>query len=209
MILAMGALAAGSLVDLANAYIGLLSSEQRAATVVAETEANASKWSNLPGPPDAHGANGLRNGVAFSTLNTAQQSAWVRLVQAALGPGYARFDQVRQADDLLGAQRNGYGHGYYYVGFVGAPSHSDRWLMQIGGHHAAYNLAFVGDRLHATTPIFLGLEPQTMTINGKSVGPLDELKQAMQKLAISLTPAQLESARLSGNFSDVGAGRRA
>ena len=92
----------GSIVDLANTYITSLSTAQQTASVVSSSAANAAKWSDLAATPASDGTNSLRNGIAYSTLSTAQKTAFLNLAQAALGTtGYERLQQILASDDYL------------------------------------------------------------------------------------------------------------
>ncbi|MBS1726901.1 MAG: DUF3500 domain-containing protein [Armatimonadetes bacterium] len=193
-----------TIVDLANAYINSLSSTQQAAVVVSASATNAAKWSNLPATPASDGTNTLRNGVSYSSLTTAQKTAFINLVQAAIGTnGYDQWTQIRASDNYLGASRSGYSGDYQYVAFVGTPSTSGNWLLQIGGHHNAHNYYYTGNTLDTTTPYFLGVEPQTFTYNSTSYTPLLAQRNGMYNLVNSLTSTQLTSAKLTSSFSDV------
>lgn len=202
-----------TIVALANAYINSLSTAQRAVTVVANTAANAARWSNLPAVPSGDvGTNRLRNGVSYSTLNATQKAAWLRVVQAALGTeAYNQFSQIRAADTFLGTQNSSYSGDYQYLAFVGTPSTTGGWLLQVGGHHIAHNYYFTGSTLKSTTPYFLAVEPTSFTLNGTSYTPLAAQRNGMFNLINSLTSDQLASARLSSSFSDIflGPGRDA
>ena len=193
------------LVALANAYVDSLSSSQQAVTVVDFTAANAAKWSNLPSVPSGSlGTNSMRNGVAYSTLTSVQREAWDEFVNAALGAtGAGQLDEIRASDDYLGDAQNGYSGDYVYLAFVGAPSETGDWMMQVGGHHVAFNVFFTGNDVQATSPYFLGVEPQSFTLDGTAYAPMEDQRAAMYDLVNSLTSAQLAQAHLSSSFSDV------
>jgi hypothetical protein len=53
-----------------------------------------------------------------------------------------------------------WGSDYYYIAFFGTPSADEPWMVQIGGHHLAYNVTFDGGAV-SVTPAFAGIEPQT------------------------------------------------
>jgi hypothetical protein len=197
------------LVDLANAYLDLLTDAQRAATVVEANAANAAKWSDLEAEPESNGTNARRHGVAYSSLNANQKAAWNSFVQAVLNSqGNNRLTQLRRAEDFLGGDYDG---DYVYLGFVGAPSTTGNWLLHIGGHHLAHNYSFTGSRLQTTTPYFLGVEPTTFTLDGTSYSPLANQRAAMFNLLAGLTAGQQGNAFIGGNFTDLllGAGKDA
>lgn len=212
LLVAAGGLERPSVVALAGAYLDLLTPEQRAATLTEPTAANAARWSNLPSNPVRGQGAELRNGVAFSTLSAEQQAAWLALVGAALGErGFERLRGVRAADDFLGGETGRYDGDWFYVAFVGTPSTTDGWLLQIGGHHLAVNQYYVGDELRASSPYYLGINPDRFELDGEAYAPLDAQREAMRRLLGSLSEEQLAAARLDGRFGDVvlGPGRDA
>ena len=73
-------------------------------------------------------------------------------------------------------------------------------MLQLGGHHLAYNFTFNG-REAGATPLFFGSEPIRFTIKGAEHEPLTAQSTAMSQLAkaISVHP----QAKLSGTFTDV------
>jgi hypothetical protein len=73
-------------------------------------------------------------------------------------------------------------------------------MLQIGGHHLAYNFTFNG-RLPGATPMFLGSEPIRFEIKGATHEPLMAQSTAMSRLAQAI--ADRPQARLSGTFTDV------
>lgn len=44
----------------------------------------------------------------------------------------------------FGGPGNLFGHGNYIIAFLGKPSKTTPWLLQIGGHHLAFNLLYKG-----------------------------------------------------------------
>lgn len=208
-----------TIVDLATTYINTLSTAQQTATVVTNNVVNVEKWSNLPAPPSGTvGTDSRRNGVAYSTLSSTQQTAWNNVVTAVLkttdsSAGLDQFNNIRAADTALRTNYNnsGYSGDYQYLGFVGTPSKTGSWVLQLGGHHNAHNFYFIGAALQTTVPYHLGVEPTSFTLNGVAYTPLASQKTAVTNLLASLTATQLPSAKITGTFNDVllGAGQDA
>lgn len=194
-----------TIVDLANAYINSLTTAQQTATVVSADATHAAKWINLPATPSSDGTQSQRNGVSYSTLTTAQKTAWNNLVNAALTSGseLTQFNQIRAADNYLATLTSGYSGDYQYVGFVGTPSTSGTWMLQVGGHHNAHNYYYSGTSLQTTTPYFLGVEPTSFTSSGTAYTPMAGQKNAVTAFLQSFSTSQLSSAKLSSSFSDV------
>ena len=102
-----------------------------------------------------------------------------------------------------GGMKNLFGNGNYIIAFLGKPSKTTPWLLQIGGHHLAFNLYYKGQKGTAT-PYFVGVQPNVWKdASGKIHEPLAPMHNAMHSLVNSLTPGQLAQARLDASFSDV------
>ena len=176
----------------------LLSKEQLAVFDRPFDYANATHWSNLP--------IGLvpRTTLRLGDLD-AKQAAAARLVfVAALSAcGLELMDEVRRADDFLvpfDKRPIGWGSGNYYMAVLGTPSAKSPWMLQIGGHHLAYNFTFNG-RQPGATPLFFGSEPIRFEVQGVAHEPLSAQSHAMSQLAASI--AARPEAKLSGTFTDV------
>ena len=98
---------------------------------------------------------------------------------------------------------NEYSAANYMIAFLGTPSQTTPWMLQLGGHHLAFNVYYKG-KVGASTPYFVGVEPTTWKdADGKTHAPLAPMRDAMYNLVNSLTPEQLKQARLNARFSDV------
>lgn len=96
-----------------------------------------------------------------------------------------------------------YSASNYMIAFLGKPSTTTPWLLQIGGHHLAFNISYKGT-VGASTPYFVGVEPSSWKDDdGKTHAPLAPMRDAMYGLVNSLTPDQLTKAKLNRSFSDV------
>jgi len=159
---------------------------------------HAIRWSNLP--------LGVvpRNGLRLGDLDAKQAAAARRVFEAALSAcGLKLLDEIRLADDWLTAYDKrpiGWSGGNYFLTLLGTPGAKMPWMLQIGGHHLAYNFTFNGHSPGAT-PLFFGTEPIRFEIKGASYAPLDAQSGAMSRLAAAIAP--LPQARLSGTFTDV------
>ncbi|HEX7707427.1 MAG TPA: DUF3500 domain-containing protein [Thermoanaerobaculia bacterium] len=183
----------------AEDFLSTLSATQRSGVVYPFSRATAAaKWSNLPC------GSLCNNGLQFSTLSSTQLNAALGVAQAALSAaGYGTFDGIRKADTFLGMSRgSAYHEGIYFIAFIGTPSSSGEWILQLGGHHYALNFYFRGNT-ESPTPYFTGSEPLGFTLNGISYSPLKTKADAMKAMLASLTATQLEAAKLSFFFDDV------
>jgi hypothetical protein len=185
-----------AVVNATNAFLATLSSSQQTAVKYDFTSANAKIWSNLPVTMSS------RNGLAFSTLSQTQLNAVLAVAQAALSTeGYTLLAEIRAADDILaGPQPGSYGAGKYYIAILGTPSTSSTWMLQIGGHHIAYNITYNGNAVSAS-PFFIGVEPRTWTASGVTHAPLAAMSSSMINLGQALSP--LSAAKLTGTFDDI------
>jgi Protein of unknown function (DUF3500) len=175
-----------------------LNPEQRKALERPFARESAIRWSNLPV--------GIvpRTGLRLGDLDSKQDYAARRVAAAALSAcGLKVLDEIRIADDVLkrvDARKIGWDGGNYYMSILGAPSGKKPWMLQIGGHHVAYNLTFNG-RGEGATPLFFGSEPIYFNMGDTDYEPLSVQSSAMSTLARALT--NHPEAKLSGTFTDV------
>ncbi|RYX81688.1 DUF3500 domain-containing protein, partial [bacterium] len=98
---------------------------------------------------------------------------------------------------------NEYSADNYMIAFLGKPSKTEPWILQLGGHHLAFNITYKGTK-QASTPYFIGTEPTTWKDDdGKTHAPMAPMRDAVYGLVNSLTPEQSKQAQLSARFSDV------
>jgi hypothetical protein len=193
---------ASKVVCLANAFLATLTTTQQASVVLSLNLTNAKRWSNLPCGLSC------RNGLAFSSLTSTQLAAAKAVAQAAFGTttgeGYDEFTQIMAADDYLGQTASGYSSGNYVIAFLGTPSTTGKWMLQIGGHHYAQNITYDAGSVTSITPLHEGVEPKgSFTYSGTTYsGPMESEHDAMQAMLGSFTSTELASAKISGTFSD-------
>ncbi len=163
--------------------------------------ANVENWSNIPV------AASTRNGLQFAALSTAQLNAALAVASAALSSsGATLLEEIRLADQYIsgevtnakGSTSTMWGYKKYYIAFVGTPSTTSAWTLQLGGHHIAYNITYNGT-YPSGSPFFAGTEPNSWTYNGTTHAPLG----AQRSLILSLRATLSTSALLSGTYSDV------
>ncbi|MGF7037373.1 DUF3500 domain-containing protein [Mucilaginibacter lappiensis] len=193
---------ASKVVCLANAFLATLTTTQQASVVLTLNLSNAKRWSNLPCGLSC------RNGLAFSSLSSTQLAAAKAVAQAAFGTtsgeGYDEFMQIMAADDYLGQTASGYSSGNYVIAFLGTPTTTGKWMLQIGGHHYAQNITYDAGSVTSITPLHQGVEPKgSFTLSGTTYsGPMESEHTAMQNMLGSFTSTELASAKISGTFSD-------
>jgi hypothetical protein len=162
------------------------------------TRDSATRWSNLPVGVVP------RAGLRLGDLDEKQTAIARRVFAAALSAcGLKLLDDIRHADDfLMPADKRpiGWDGRNYYLSVLGGPSARTPWMLQLGGHHLAYNFMFNG-RQPGATPLFFGTEPIRFELQGIAYEPLDAQSAAMRNLATAIAP--LSPAKLSGTFTDV------
>lgn len=187
-----------SVVTAAEAFLATLSSSQQSTVTSSWSLSTARHWSNLPASMVS------RNGVSWGSLSTAQQTAARSLIATALSStGNTLHIGLQAADDYLNANGGGssYGAGNFYIAFLGTPSTSSFWLLQLTGHHLTYNIAFNGS-YKSPTPLFLGVEPKgSFTQSGTTYDPMSAQRTAFSNLGSALT--SYSGAKLSGTYSDL------
>lgn len=182
-----------------NGFLGTLSTTEKATAQLDFSNKTAkTTWSNLP--------NANRNGLKFGNLSTDQKTNALAVARAVLtDAGYEDFRGVLAADDYLATQGGGsaYSSANYSIAVIGTPSTAGNWMLQLGGHHMAYNITYLAG-VGYPVPHHLGVEPKTgFTVNSETYGPLMEEGQAMVAVFNGLSSTQLDSAYLTGTFSDV------
>lgn len=96
-----------------------------------------------------------------------------------------------------------FGNGNYIIAFLGQLSKASPWLLQLGGHHIAFNIFYRG-KVGTSTPYFVGVQPNTWKDSkGKTHATLAPMRNAMHDMITSLSPPQLTRAKLGASFSDV------
>jgi hypothetical protein len=176
----------------------LLDAPRRAALDKPLSYESAIQWSNLPIGVVA------RTGLRLGDLDAKQAAAARQVFEAALSAcGLKLLDEVRLADDWLTPYDKrpiGWGGGNYYLTVLGEAGAKTPWMLQLGGHHLAYNFTFNG-HLPGATPLFFGTEPIRFEMKGTTYQPLDAQCGALSKLAAAIAPRP--GAKLSGTFTDV------
>ena len=182
----------------AEAFLKTLTPDQRKAAVHPYERASAIRWSNLPVVPAP------RIGLRMGDFGPAQTAAADALLRATLSScGLELLAGVRAADSVLkplDRRKVGWDPANYFIAFIGEPSATRPWILQVGGHHIAYNISLNGPRVGAT-PLFDGVEPLEFKVGDRAYAPLAEQARLMRAVATSV--ADLPGARLEGEFRDI------
>jgi len=199
-----------NIVKLAEAFKATLTSTQVTALQYSYTKAQAQKWSNFP-----ESIYKGRVGLQTSSFSTAQWTAFLNLLKVATSTtaneGYEEYVGILDADDYLNLNGggSGYGSGNYYIGFLGTPSATGLWCLQIGGHHGTIIHTYNGGKMTGGTPSFRSTEPYptwTSTNTSKTVQPLVQETVAFANFLKSLSSAELTTAKRASAQNDLIAG---
>jgi hypothetical protein len=190
---------------LTDAFKATLSTAQIATLQLPYTFSDAAKWSNLPQSLSKN-----RVGIQFGTLNVTQLAAAKKLLKAMTGTtaneGYAELTVLLAADDYLNSAGggSGYGAGNYYMAFLGAPSKTDLFEIQFGGHHHTVSNTYFNGKIIGVTPAFRASEPSsTFTQAGVIYQPILQEKAAFAAINASFSSAELAIAKLTTTFNDI------
>ncbi|MEA5460502.1 DUF3500 domain-containing protein [Arcicella sp. LKC2W] len=199
-----------NIVKLAEAFKATLTTTQVAALQYSYTKAQAQKWSNFP-----ESIYKGRVGLQTSSFSTAQWTAFLNLLKVATSTtaneGYEEYVGILDADDYLNLNGggSGYGSGNYYIGFLGTPSTTGLWCLQIGGHHGTNITTYNGGKMTGGTPNFRSTEPYptwTSTNTAKTVQPLVQETVAFANFLKSLSSTELTTAKRASAQNDLIAG---
>lgn len=193
----------GGTVAAAKAFLATLDKSGRDKVSFAFDSDQKSKWSNLPV--------GIyeRNGLRWGDLNAAQREAALKLLATALShQGLQKAQEIMEGDETLrtpdGGRSGGpkFGRDEYYMALLGAPSLTEPWMIQFGGHHLAINLTIVG-KSNVLTPSLPATQPATYKLNGETVRPLGRENDKSFALMRSLDTAQRDQAILQYQISEL------
>lgn len=196
----------------AKGFLGTLDDVTRAKASVSFTSEYKTSWSNLPTGVKMQSGATERNGVKLGDMTAAQQEAALTLVAATLSPaGYQKVINIVNADEALEVKsaparaaesRIRFGRAEYYVAILGAPSITEPWMIQFGGHHLAINLTVVRKQ-NVLTPSHTGAQPASYTLNGRMIRPLGAENDKAFALINALSAPQRKLAILDYQVTDM------
>jgi hypothetical protein len=223
---------AADVVDVGEAFLATLSDEQRATAQIELTPQLAVRWTNFPGGSNVRNGVFFRDlkpeqveaalKVARIALGEEGFSRYqeVRAADDALakgrggrGPGgpdqkKADGDPAKKKADGVAKKKGGgggmnFGAMNYMIAFLGKPSKTTPWILQLGGHHLAINIYYKGTS-GAVTPYHVAAQPTVWKDDqGKTHEPLAPMRESLHGLLLSLTPEQSKQAKLEARFNDV------
>jgi hypothetical protein len=154
-----------SIREAAAAFLGSLSSEQRAKTLFPVDTDQWRKWSNIH--PTL-----MRHGTPLFEMNDTQRDHAFALVRESLSKeGFEEALNVMHLNETvleMTGRLSEYGEDLYWLSIMGTPSATEPWGWQWDGHHLNINYFVLGDQV-VVTPTFLGAEP-VHAASGKYAG---------------------------------------
>jgi hypothetical protein len=220
---------AAEVADAAEAFLATLSEQQRSIVQIELTPKLAARWTNFPGGSDVRNGvfyRDLKPDQIEAALKVARTALGeegfaryqdVRATDDAFakgrggrGPGGPGGPDQKKAGGGPPQKKGGgpgggfnFGSENYMIAFLGKPSKSTPWILQLGGHHLAINIYYKGTTGGAT-PYHVAAQPTVWNDDqGKTHEPLAPMTGALRGLLASLTPEQLKQAKLEARFNDV------
>ncbi|MFD6953383.1 hypothetical protein A6A08_25970 [Nocardiopsis sp. TSRI0078] len=95
-----------------------------------------------------------------------------------------------------------FGEDLYHIAFFGEPSETEQFMVQYGGHHAAYNITYEGDDV-SLSPTLTGTEPMEFEYEGESYAPLEDKRSGALEAVASLSGEQLARAEIENEGDDL------
>lgn len=111
------------------------------------------------------------------------------------GPWAPQHGRNFNHDDLFGSN-------LYYISFVGKPSTTAPWMLQLGGHHLALNITFAGNK-DVMTPTLTGAQPASFKVNGQTIRPVGRESDKALAVLKSLDDKQRQQAILTYRVPDL------
>jgi Protein of unknown function (DUF3500) len=193
-------------VEAAKTFLTSLDDKGRAKAAFEFKSPKKAGWSNLPVDFVP------RNGVRLGDLTKAQRDAAMAVVAAVLSKeGYQKVIDIMNADEDLKVNGGGKGKGKdkdakgkggpsfgndnFYLAIFGAPSLTEPWLVQYGGHHLGINVTIVGKNF-GLTPSLTCAQPASFKRDGKTVRPLGPENDKAFALVKTLNDEQRKAATI-------------
>jgi hypothetical protein len=144
----------------ADSFIGTLDEKQKALAMMPYDSASRVDWHFIPKK--------TRKGLVIREMNSAQRTAALRLVRAALSEaGYDKSSKIMMLEGVLreleGEDRNWERDpGKYYMTIFGTPSNEGAWGLSFEGHHLSLNFVCRDGTVVDSTPQFFAANPGTI-----------------------------------------------
>lgn len=181
----------------ADSFIGTLNDDQKSVALMPYDSPQRTDWHFIPKK--------TRKGLVMREMNTAQRTAALRLVRAALSEaGYDKASKIMMLEGVLrrleGEDRNWERDPHkYFVTIFGTPGKTEAWGLSFEGHHLSLNFVCRDGKVVDSTPQFFAANPATIMNDvegplGKGTRVLREEEDLAFELVNSLSDAQGEQA---------------
>ena len=181
------------MVTAAEALLASLTDEEREQLLLPFDDPERAKWTNVPTRADD-------GGLRLGDLKKNQLEEVCSFLATVLSKqGYQKARDVMLADDLLlrsekqANRRGGLGTANFWLVIFGQPSLTKPWGVQLDGHHIAYNLTIVGERV-SMSPSFVGTQPHRFQLGEEEIVPMGPETKAAFALLNSLDEEQKKQA---------------
>lgn len=172
----------------AHGFLATLSQSQRAKAVFAANSDQIYNWHFVPRS---------RPGLPWGEMNAEQQAAAHALLKSSLSKiGYQKIEEIRSLEPILKELEGGNpgrDERLYTFAFFGEPSDTKPWAWRYEGHHLSLTFVYRDGVLIASTPQFLGSNPE----EHKGKRPLAKERDLAYKLLEALKPDQLAKAHIA------------
>lgn len=179
--------------------ISQLTDEQRTKAVLPFESENRVQWHFIP--------MASRKGLPLMEMTQPQRQSAMDLLRACLSQeGFQKATDIMELEKLLkqiegGGSMERNSEKYYFTIF-GTPERDQRWGLSVEGHHLSLNFVFQGNRIIDSTPQFYAANPARLMADYNGFEQGTEVLKPEQSVALqlvtSLTPPQLEKAKLPG-----------
>jgi len=178
---------------LANNFVMSLGDTERKLLLHPLDSNERQKWTNTP-------ARGNVGGLALKNLSDEQTKKFCHLLASVTSKqGYQKITQIMLGDDLrsteFGRPNPGVGIEAFRIVLFGTPNPKTQWGLQLDGHHIAFNVTLVGDKL-TMSPSFFGTRPDTFRVANKKMTPLEKEVELAFQLVNSFSLKQKRKAIL-------------
>jgi len=143
-----------------------------------------------------------RPGLRLGDMDAAQRAAAMDALRTLLSPeGYRKVVDIMDSDQHLAESGTPYAPGiaHYTLGIFGAPSETDPWMLQFGGHHRGLNAVIAGPEV-SLAPSLTGAQPARYE---REMRPLGAENDRAFALMASLDPEQRRRAILERPVRDL------
>jgi hypothetical protein len=186
-----------NVVTAAQSFKNVLNIDQQATLQMEYSLTNATTWSansTIASP---------RNGLLFSQIDTSQLEKALDVTEAALSAeGSVLLTEIFAADaELKNYDSVHWSEDKYSLAYLGSPSVSDPWLLQLSGHNLGLNIVYNGP-FFSGTPLLLATQPTNWVDNNfVSHAPMENQRAAMKNLVDKISTKT--NVVIGGTFTDV------